>query len=275
MTKRVIWIAFFIIPAAIIALAAWHARHHRTYANANGAATDLTPREFDHAVEILLRERKMWSHFHSLDGHITFDRVEDNTNRHSLSGDISIKQLRSRAQGMGGLVWPFVMVISNNQEGWVFTSDGTIENTEIDCENQKQIEDIKGMIPQVILPLLMLPKKELVPLFMDDIFPHGGDRINDVIGWWSPWRNQNAQGIADSYTFRDKDGRADVISFTNGHVSSWHRGNINREHGGDAVQTFSDPVESNQIWFPTRTEFKTEGECISVKLSDIIINNVH
>jgi hypothetical protein len=98
--------------------------------------------------------------------------------------------------------------------------------------------------------------------------------MNDIIRRRSPWHNQNAQGIPDSYTFKDMSGRLDEISFTNGHLSSWRRGTISAdENGGNAVQTFGDYVESDHIWFPTRTEFKAGGERLSIKLSNILINN--
>jgi hypothetical protein len=264
---------FLVVPLVIVGLEVWRVHTKMPYGITK---TDLSANGVRNAVATLQRERLMWSHFESLEGDITFDRVDDYTNHSSLFGHISVKQLSSQPQhGVGRLQWPFIMVISNNQEGWVLTSDGeNRNNTRIDCKNQKQIEAIKGAFPEVIPSFLLFPKLELVTLWRDHIFPQGGDDMNDILGGRSPWHNQNAQGIPDSYTFKDMSGQFDELSFTNGHLSSWRRSAIEaKDRGQNAGLTFGDYVESDHIWFPTRIEYKSDDEHLSMTLSNIFINN--
>ena len=237
--------------------------------------TDLTQEEVKDAMDVLTRERSMWSRFVGMSGRISVE-VESANNKgqgkppHRLSGKLSLRQVELKSPSKRGLPWKYEMTISDDQNQWTMTTDGTKAGTQVVCQNKQLDRTIHAVDPATVQQLLTLPTI-LAIAFKDKLSSQGHYTIPQVFGVWNPWRNKDAQGVPHSYTFKTVvPSNMNELAFAHGHLSEFHK--KKREHDAETSISFENHVESNGIWYPTQIQGNTDIGKYDIRLANIIVD---
>ena len=248
-----------------------------------GVSKEITAQEFTDATNILVQERRMWSHLNEMSAGVNIEFEGSDATHLSLEGTVLLRRLElSRVEKAAGIIAKYGMVMSNKHDGWTVKTDDTFykfvkdrANTVISCQDPQMSATIRTIGPETILHILTFPQYFLASVYRDGLYPQikkGGFTPDVTLKVWSPWVVANE--VPHSYTFwyaqEDQElqhvlgGGGSYTSdyrnifpdftFINGHLSRVRRmvlampGSVLKEK---TVICFEETVESNGFWYPT------------------------
>ena len=181
MSKRFLWILFFLLPLGIIALAVWRAHSKKPDVISSITRTDLSVSDFKDAAGILQQEREAWSKLNSVEAYIKIkggntNDWHDEKKLVSMEFDVSLQQLGNTLISNSLYLYPYAITISNRNEGWIITSpDGTVKNITIHCQD-KQKDPRNYLNDLMTVPSLVLTaaKERLLVCYNDSLFSKKG-----------------------------------------------------------------------------------------------------
>ena len=266
MSKRILWILFFVVPLAIVTLAVWHAHHARPKGGVGKAQTKstllvqlelrkgITPGEIQNATNILIQERQMWSRFNGMAGDISIEFDGNDGERLSFMGNVSLHRIDLLSTADADIVTKYEMTISDKQDGWTVTTDGTLGDTTTTCQAPQASKTITNIAPS-ILHMLTFPHDMLVSLYRDNLNPRARYTFGDMLKIWEIWLPLHSDS-PDSFTFFDPYLKYPEFTFTNGYISRWREvDRVGQDPYFEIVERtaifFESPIESNGFYYPT------------------------
>ena len=246
---------------AILAAVALYVRSHRAPPMVD---TDLTADEVKDALSVLQQERATWARFKGLSGHIRVVCEAPGIDPRTIAGRISLRQVDPKS------AFKYEMTLSDEQDRWRFTTDGTKKNSHLVCQDEQLAATIDGMSLWALAGLLVDPKILLLPLYKDSLWPQGRGPFDELLTYWMPRHNERAPRAVQSYAFKHLHGKPTELFFCNGHYSGWQT----EAHEGDpAIVTFAEaPVESSGFWYPTHIQTKVQNVEFRIDLSELDVD---
>jgi len=238
--------------------------------------TRLSAAEAAEAIDVFARERAMWAKLRSLTGKIEISLLAGDGDQEystvSLQGQVDL-QIVDETDPEKKKWWPFrnILKISDVNNGWTFSSDGTSEGTVLNCENQVLAASLQPLLNTLTVQNITFPQLALIPAYSDDLIPYERSYPKDeAFKVMPPWRNPDAENESGSFFFQnieyDSNGITPKLVFENGHL---------HELASKQIQSkayFNMPVESNGFWFPTEITVQRGSEKQRLKFSDIEVN---
>lgn len=234
--------------------------------------TNLSPQEVGKAIDEFSTDRAMWAQIKSIAGEVKISISDDE----AVTGVIELRKIEVE-RSKRGLPWVYQLTIKGKDDKWVFISDGTRKGTKIQCEDNTLTTKLRTILDGLVVTEITFPQTVLLSAYVDDLFPYMGERKlkseQDFFEGVQPWRNPDANGTEDSYSFQVGLVPENVLSFKDGHVSSWSKGLRGLE---TAKLTFDSYVKSKDLFFPTKITSQMRGKRIrQYQFENIEINTLN